>query len=69
MGDKYSEEAAQRQTVWRHRGMPLKFKWIKWIHSCQTSQKQPKPRGLKKWFLYICGYLALKPYQTQTHIF
>jgi hypothetical protein len=34
-------------------GMPPKFQWS---HSCQSSQKQPRPRGLRKWFLYTCGY-------------
>jgi hypothetical protein len=24
---------------------------------------------LRKWFLYMCGYLALKPFQTQTPTF
>jgi hypothetical protein len=31
--------------------------------------KISRPRGLKKWFLCMCGYLALKLFQTQTHIF
>jgi hypothetical protein len=31
--------------------------------------KKPRSRGLRKWFLSMCGYLALKPFQTQTHIF
>jgi hypothetical protein len=31
--------------------------------------KITKAERIKKWFLYMCGYLALKPFQTQTHIF
>jgi hypothetical protein len=31
--------------------------------------KITKLRGLRKWFLYMCGYLALKPFQAQTHVF
>jgi hypothetical protein len=36
---------------------------------CQTSQNKSKLRGLRKWLLCMCGYLTLKPFQTQTHIF
>jgi hypothetical protein len=46
--------------------MSSKFKWSHWF---QTSQKYPRPRGLRKWFLCMFEYLALKPFHTQTHIF
>jgi hypothetical protein len=26
-------------------------------------------RIVRKWFLNMCGHLALKPFQTQTHVF
>jgi hypothetical protein len=31
-------------------------------HSGQTSQKQPRPRGLRKRFLCMFFYPALKPF-------
>jgi hypothetical protein len=64
MGGKSSKEAAQRQFGDKG-GMPSKFKWS---HSCQTSQKYPRLRGLRKWFLCMWGSLALKP-DTNSYFF
>jgi hypothetical protein len=43
--------------------MPSKFKWS---HRCQTVKNN---LGQEDWGNGSCGYLALKPFQTQTHIF
>jgi CDGSH-type Zn-finger protein len=31
--------------------------------------KITKAERVKQWFLCMCGHLALKPFQTQTHMF
>jgi hypothetical protein len=49
MVDKSSEQTAQRKFGDKG-GMPSKFKWS---HSCHTSQKKPRPRGLRKCYLYM----------------
>jgi hypothetical protein len=66
MEDRSSEETAQRQAVWRQGGNAIKVQMESLVPDLS---KITKPKGLRKWFFYMCGYLALKPFQTQTHSF
>jgi hypothetical protein len=56
---KSSDDTSQRQPVWRQGEIPSKFKWS---HFVPDLSKKLKQKGLKKWFLDMRGYLALKPF-------
>jgi hypothetical protein len=65
MGDKSSEETAQRQTVWRQVRNAVTVQ----MESHVSDLSKITAKKIQEVFLYTCGHLALKPFQTQIHIF
>jgi hypothetical protein len=64
MGKRSSEETAQRQAVWTQGGNAVKVPMESLVPDLSKITKAER-----KWFLYIYSHLALKPFQTQTHIY
>jgi hypothetical protein len=65
MGDRSSEEPAQRQAIWSQWGNAIKVQMESLMPGLSKITKAERIEEMV--LMHVC-YLALKPFQTQTHI-